>query len=166
MVPALSQAVMPCLSFPANASFDDFFLNVHEEPSDVSPAVNVIAHTEADGKKADRLQLPVDPKLLLSSNSKGPALHRHNPTHAPQKRKVCLHHASFTGRELPDCLHTLTLSTERFCVSTPATGDGEGWKKTSSVCFAVLYSRDSVHAELRYIVSLYPKLSKKFLRNI
>jgi hypothetical protein len=158
---------MPCLLFPANASYDDFFLNVHEEPSDVSTAVDVIAQTEQGGKKkADRLQLPVDPKLLLSSNSKGPAGHRHNPTHAPPRRKVCLHHASFTGRELPDCLHTLTLSTARFRVSTTATGDGEGWRKTSSVCFAVLYSRDSVHAALRYMASLFPKLSKKFLRNI
>jgi hypothetical protein len=109
----------------------------------------------------------VDPKLLLSSNSKGPAGHRHNPTHAPPRRKVCLHHASFTGRALPDCLHTLTLSTARFRVSTPATGDGEGWRKTSSVCFAaVLYSRDSVHAALRYIVSLYPKTIPNCLRNL
>jgi hypothetical protein len=30
----------------------------------------------------------VDPKLLVSSNSKGPAGHRHNPTHAPPRRKV------------------------------------------------------------------------------
>jgi hypothetical protein len=88
---------------------DDFFLNVQEEPSDVSTAVDVLAHTEAGGKKADRLQLAVDPKLLLSSNSKGPAAHRHIPTHAPQKRKVCLHHASCAWRELPDWLDTLTL---------------------------------------------------------
>ena len=163
MVPALPQAVMPCLSFPANASFDDFFLNVHEEPSDVSTAVDVIAHTEADGKKADRLQLDVDPKLLVSSKSRGPAPQRHIPTHAPQKRKVGLHHASFTGRELPDCLHTLTLSTESFCVSTASTGDGEGWRQTSSFSVAVydlLYTADSVHAEaLRYHVSLFLKFS-------
>ncbi len=94
MAPALPQAVMPCLSFPANASFDDFFLNVQEEPSDVSTVVDVIAHTEADGKKADRLQLGVDPKLLVSSKSRGPAPLHHIPTHAPPKRKVCLHHAS------------------------------------------------------------------------
>ncbi len=52
MVPALPQAVMPypSLSFPANASYDDFFLNVHEEPSDVSTAVDVIAQTEQGGK--------------------------------------------------------------------------------------------------------------------
>ena len=142
-----------------------FFRALQEEPSAVSAAVDILAQTEQSGKKkADHLKLPVDPKLLLSSNSKGPALHRHKPTHASQKRKVCLHHASFTGRELPDCLHTLTLSTARFRVSTPATGDGEGWRKTSSVCFAVLCSRDSVHAALRYHVSLFPKLSKKFLR--
>ena len=134
MVPALPQAVMPCLSFPANASFADFFLALQEEPSDVSTAVDVLAHTEEDGKKkADRLQLDVDPKLLVSSKSKGPAPPRHIPTHAPPKRKVCLRHhdASYTGRELPDYLHTLTLSTESFSVSTPSTGDGEGWRKTS-----------------------------------
>jgi hypothetical protein len=135
-----------------------FFLFVQEDPSAISTAVDVLAHTEAGGKKADRLQLDVDPKLLVSSKSRGPAPQRHIPTHAPPKRKVCLHHASYTWRELPDYLHTLTLSTESLCVSTASTGDGEGWRKTSSVCFAaVLYSRDSVHAALRYIVSLYPK---------
>ena len=138
-----------------------FFRALQEEPSAVSAAVDILAQTEQSGKKkADRLQLPVDPKLLLSSNSKGPALHRHNPTHAPQKRKVCLHHAAFTGRQLPDCLHTLTLSTESLCVSTASTGHAEGWRKTSSVCFAVLCTPDSVHAEaLRYHVSLFLKFS-------
>jgi hypothetical protein len=132
MVPAPPQAVMPCLSFPANASFADFFLAFQEEPSDVSTAVDVLAHTEEDGKKkADRLQLDVDLKLLVSSKSNvvGPAPPRHIPTHAPPRRKVCLHHAPYTGRELPDYLHTLTLSTESFCVSTASTGDGEGGGK-------------------------------------
>ncbi len=122
---------MQCLSFPANASFHDFFRNVQEEPSDVSTVVDVLAHTEAYGKKADRLQLDVDPKLLVSSKSRGPAAQRHIPTHAPPKRKVCLHHASYTGPELPDYLHTLTLSAETLCVSTASTGDGEGWRKTT-----------------------------------
>jgi hypothetical protein len=139
-----------------------FFLYVQEDPSAISTAVDVLAHTEAGGKKADRLQLDVDPKLLVSSKSRGPAPQRHIPTHAPPKRKVCLHHASYTGRELPDYLHTLTLSTESFCVSTASTGDGEGWRKTSSVCFAVLCTRDSVQAEeLRYKVYLFLKFSKK-----
>ena len=107
MAPALPQAVMPCLSFPANASFDDFFLNVHEEPSDVSTAVDVIAQTEQGGKKkADRLQHRVDPKLLVSSKCRGPTPRRHIPTHIPPKRKVCLHHASYTCHALPDYLHT------------------------------------------------------------
>ncbi len=135
-------------------------LHVQEEPSDVSTAVDVLPHTETSGKKADRLQRDVDPKLLLSSKGRGPAPQRHIPTHAPPKRKVCLHHASYTCRELPDCLHTLTLSTESLCVSTSSTGDGDGWRKTSSVCFAVLCTRDSVKAEaLRYYVSLILKFS-------
>jgi hypothetical protein len=137
-----------------------FFLNVQEEPSDVSTTVDVLPHTEADGKKADRLQLEVDPKLLVSSKSRGPAPQRHIPTHAPPKRKVCLHHASYTGRELPDYLHTLTLSTESLCVSTASTEDGEGWRKTSSVYFAVICTRDSVTAQaLRYKVYLFLKFS-------
>jgi hypothetical protein len=144
-----------------------FFLYVQEEPSAISTAVDVLAHTEAGGKKADRLQLDVDPKLLVSSKSRGPAPHRHIPTHVPQKRKVCLYHASCAWRELPDFFDTLTLSAETLCVSTASTGDGEGWRKTSSVCFAIfvlLYSADSVHAEaLRYHVSLFLKLSWKFL---
>jgi hypothetical protein len=78
--------------------------------------------TKEGGKKADRLQLEVDPKLLVSSKSRGPAPHRHIPTHAPSKRQVCLHHASYTCRALPDCLHTLTLSEESLCVSTASTG--------------------------------------------
>ncbi len=86
-----------------------FFLFVQEEPSDVSAAVDVLAHTEEGGKKADRLQQDVDPKLLVSSKSKGPAQKRHIPSLAPPKRNVCLHHASFPCSELSDYLHTLTL---------------------------------------------------------
>ena len=135
-----------------------FFLFVQEDPSAISTAVDVLAPTEAGGKQADRLQLDVDPKLLVSSKSKGPAPHRHIPSHVSHKRKVCLHHASCAWRELPDYFDTLTLSAQTLCVSTASTGDGEGWRKTSSVCFAaVLYSRDSVQAALlRYIVSLHP----------
>jgi hypothetical protein len=47
-----------------------FFLYVQEDPSAISTAVDVLAHTEAGGKKADRLQLDVDPKLLVSSKSR------------------------------------------------------------------------------------------------
>jgi hypothetical protein len=50
-----------------------FFLFVQEDPSAISTAVDVLARTEAGGKKADRLQLDVDPKLLVSSKSRGPA---------------------------------------------------------------------------------------------
>ncbi len=57
------------------------------------------------GKKADRLQLDVDPKLLVSSKSRGPAPQCHIPTHAPQKRKVCLHHASRVASCLTICTH-------------------------------------------------------------
>ena len=145
---------------PCKYMFWWFFLYVQEAPIEVSAAVDVLTNTKEGGKKADRLQLDVDPKLRVSSKSRGPAPQRHIPTHAPPKRTVCLHHASYTGRELPDYLHTLTLSTESFCFSTPSTGDGEGWRKTSSVCFAVLCTRDSVQAEaLRYHVSLFPKFS-------
>ncbi len=133
-----------------------FFLYVQEDPSAVSTEVDVVPHTEAGGKKADRLQRDVDHKLLVSSKSRGPGPQRHIPTHAPPKQKVCLHHASYTCRALPDYLHTLTLSGETLCVSTASTGDGEGWRKTSSVCFAILCTPDSVHAEaLRYHVSLF-----------
>ena len=86
--------------------------------------------------------------------------------------EVFLHHASRAWRELPDWLDTLTLSAETLCVSTASTGDGEGWRQTSSFSFAVydlLNTADSVHAEaLRYHVSLFLKLSKKskkFLRD-
>ncbi len=84
-----------------------FFLFVQEEPSDVSTAVDVLPHTETGGKKADRLQRDVDPKLLVSSKGRGPAPQHHIPTHAPPKRKVCLHHASYTCRVLPDYTYTL-----------------------------------------------------------
>ena len=72
--------------------------------------VKVPARTEPDGKDADPLQLDVDPKLLVSSKSRGPAPHRHIPTHVPQKRKVCLHHASYTCRVLPDYTYTLNIN--------------------------------------------------------
>ena len=95
--------------YPANASFESFFLYVQEDPSAISTDVDVPARTEPDGKETDPLQLDVDPKLLVSSKSRGPPPHRHFPTHVPQKRKVFLHHASCAWRELPDWLDTLTL---------------------------------------------------------
>jgi len=105
--PPLPLAVMPCPSFTADASFADFFLALQAESSDVPAAVDVLARTEEGGKKkADRLQHPVDPKLLVSSKSRGPTPRRHIPTHIPPKRKVCLHHASYTCRALPDYLHS------------------------------------------------------------
>ena len=75
----------------------------------------------------------------------------------PSGRYVCIMLHTRVVSCLTICTH-FTLSTESFCVSTASTGDGEGWRKTSSLCFAVLCTRDSVQAEaLRYIVSLYPK---------
>ncbi len=84
-----------------------FFLYVQEEPRDVSTAVDDLPHTETGGKKADRLQRDVDPKLRVSSKGRGPAPQRHIPTHAPPKRKTCLHHASYTCRVLPDYTYAL-----------------------------------------------------------
>ena len=86
----------------AYASFELFFLYSQEGPSAISTAVVVPGRTEPDGKEADPLQVDKDPKLLVSSKSRGPAPHRHFPTHVPQKRKVFLHHASCAWRELPD----------------------------------------------------------------
>jgi hypothetical protein len=136
---------------------------------DGSAAVDVNATTKEGGKKADRLRLDVDPKLLVASKSKGPPLHRQFPTHEqPKERKVCLHDAACAWRhsEVPDFFDSLTHSTESRFVSTASTGGGEGCRKTSSVYFAVLCTPDSVHAQaLRYKVSLFLKFSKKFLIN-
>ena len=94
---------------------------------DGSAAVDVDATPKEGGKKADRLQLDVDPKLLVASKSKGPPLHRQFPTQKqPKLLKVCLHVAACAWREVPDFFDTLTLSTESLCVSTASTGDGEG----------------------------------------
>jgi hypothetical protein len=136
---------------------------------DGSAAVDVDATTKEGGKKADRLQFDVDPKLLVASKSKGPPLHRQFPTqNQPKLRKVCLHDAACAWREVPDFFDSLTHSTESRFVSTASTGGGgggEGWRQTSSVYFAVLCTPDSVHAQaFRYKVSLFLKLSKKFLR--
>ena len=130
---------------------------------DGSAAVDVNATTKEGGKKADRLQLDVDPKLLVASKSKGPPLHRQFPTQKqPKLRKVCLHDAACAWREVPDFFDSLTHSTESRFVSTASTGGGEGWRKTSSVYFAVLCTRDSVKAQaLRYKVYLFLKFSKK-----
>ncbi len=98
-----------------------YFLNVQVKPSAVSAAVDVLAPTEAGRKQADPLQLDVDPKLLVSSKSRGLAPHRHIPSHVSNKLKVCLQHASRAWRELPDYFDTLTLSAEILCVSTAST---------------------------------------------
>jgi hypothetical protein len=66
---------------------------------DGSAAVDVDATTKEGGKKADRLQVDVDPQLLVASKSKGPPLHRQFPTQKPPKmRKVCLHDAACAWR--------------------------------------------------------------------
>ena len=137
---------------------------------DGSAAVDVDATTKEGGKKADRLQLAVDPKLLVTSKGKGPPLHRQFPTQKPPKPiKVCLHDAACAWREVPDLFVSLSHSTESRFVSTASTGGGEGgegWRKTSSVYFAVICTRDSVKAQaLRYKVYLFLKFSKKFLRS-
>ncbi len=61
---------MHCLLYPANASFDGFFPVRTGEPRDVSTTVDDLPHTETGGKRADRLQRDVDPKLRVSSKGK------------------------------------------------------------------------------------------------
>ena len=51
-----------------------FFLYVQEDPSAASTEVDIVPHTEAGGKKADRLQRDVDHKLLVSPKA-GVQLH-------------------------------------------------------------------------------------------
>ncbi len=129
---------------------------------DGSAAVDVDATTKKGDKKADHLQRDVDPLLLVSSKSKGPARHRQYPTQKqPKAMKVCLHDTACASREVPDLFDSLSHSTARRFVSTASTGEGgEGWSKTSSVDFAVLCTPDSVHAQaLRYKVYLFLKLS-------
>jgi hypothetical protein len=135
---------------------------------DGSAAVDVDATSKEGGKKADRLQVAVDPKLLVTSKSKGPPLRRQFPTQKQSKpNKVCLHDAACAWREVPDFFDSLSHSTESRFVSTASTGGGEGgegWRKTSSVYFAVIVicTRDSVKAQaLRYKVYLFLKFSKK-----
>jgi hypothetical protein len=137
---------------------------------DGSAAVDVDATTKKGDTKADRLQRDVDPQLLVSSKSKGPPLRRHfPPLKQPKAMKVCLHDAACAWREVPDLFDSLLHSTARRFVSTASTGEGgEGWRKTSSVDFAVICTRDSdrvctrdsVDAQaLRYKVYLFLKLS-------
>ena len=129
-------------------------------------AVDVDATTKKGDKKAGHLQRDVDPKLLVTSKSKGPPLRRQFPTQKqPKLLKVCLHDAACAWREVPDFFDSLSHSTESRFVSTASTGSGEGgegWSKTSSVHFAVICTRDSVNAQaLRYKVYLFLKFSKK-----
>ncbi len=87
-----------------------FFLNAQVDPSAISTEVVVPAGTEPDGKETDPLQKDVDPKLLVSSKSRGPPpRHHHVPTLLPTRGKVFLHHASCAWRELHDSLDSLTL---------------------------------------------------------
>ncbi len=68
----------------------------------------VPGRTEPEGKETDPLQQDEDPKLLVSSKSRGPPRTRHVPTHLPPRGRVFLNHASCAWRELPDWLDTLT----------------------------------------------------------
>ena len=129
---------------------------------DGSAAVDVDATTNKRDKRAAHLQRAVDPQLLVSSKSKGPPLRRHFPTQKqPKAMKVCLHDAACAWREVPDLFDSLSHSTARRFVSTASTGEGgEGWRKTSSVDFAVICTRDSINATaLRYQVYLFLRFS-------
>ncbi len=92
-----------------NHLLNGFFLYAQVDPSAISTAVVVPAGTEPDGKETDPLQKHVDPKLLVSSKSRGPPRHHYVPTLLPTRGKVFLHHASCAWRDLPDWLDTLTL---------------------------------------------------------
>ena len=131
---------------------------------DGSAAVDSDATTKKGGDMADHLQRDVDPQLLISSKSKGPARHRQHPTQKkPKAMKVCLHDVACASREVPDLFESLSHSTARRFVSTASTGEGgEGWRKTSSVDFTVICTRDSIKpTALRYKVFLFLRLSKK-----
>ncbi len=130
---------------------------------DGSAAVDSDATTKKGGDKADHLQRDVDPLLLVSSKSKGPPRHRQFPTQKqPKAMKVCLHDTACAWREVPDLFDSLSHSTARRFVSTASTGEGgEGWRKTSSVDFAVICTRDSIKpTPLRYKVYLFLRFSK------
>jgi hypothetical protein len=78
---------------------------------------------EAPGlEKPDPLQQEVDPKRLISSRSRNPARHHHNPTHMPAGGRVNVHHIACALCELADCVETLTLCAETHCVSSASTG--------------------------------------------
>jgi len=128
-----------------------------------SAAVDVDATPKEGGKKADLLQVAEDPKLLVTSKSKGPPLHRQFPTQKLLKmRKVFMHDAACAWREVPDLFDSLSHATARRFVSTASTGEGgEGWSKTSSVDFAVICTRDSIiyATALRYKVCLFLRFS-------
>ena len=129
---------------------------------DGSAADDVDATTKKGDKTTDHLQRDVDPQLLVSSKSKGPPPRRHFPTQKqPKAMKVCLHDAACAWREVPDLFDSLSHSTARRFVSTASTGEGgEGWRKTSSVDFAVICTRDSIDATaLRYKVYLFLRFS-------
>jgi hypothetical protein len=135
---------------------------VQEKPMDGSAAVDVDATTKKGDKKAGHLQRDVDPKLLVTSKGKGPPRHRQFPTQKqPKAMKVCLHDTACAWREVPDLFDSLSHATARRFVSTASTGEGgEGWSKTSSVDFAVIYTRDSLDATaLRCKVYLFLRFS-------
>ena len=129
---------------------------------DGSAADDVDATTKKGDKTTDHLQRAVDPQLLVSSKSKGPPRHRQFPTQKqPKAMKVCLDDTTCAWREVPDLFHSPSHPTARRFVSTSSTGEGgEGWRKTSSVDFAVICTRDSIDATaLRYNVYLFLRFS-------
>ncbi len=74
-------------------------------------------------KVADPLQRDVDPKLLVTSNGKGPKARRQYLTQKNPKAKVCvLKICSCSWGEPADSLCTPTLCAETICVSTASAG--------------------------------------------
>ncbi len=118
------------LNIPS-ASIDLLLLCSQDVPSAISTAV------EAPGlEEPDPLQEAVDPKLLVSSRSKGPPRRHHHLTHMPSGGRVDVQHIVCAWCEHADSVDTHTLCAETLCVSTASTGDGAGRRQESSFCFA------------------------------
>ncbi len=154
MEPALPQAVMQCLSYTANTSLNGFSCPYRKKQMLSLPRLTLPQQKVArrqivcSVRSIPNFFFPPRARVLLNIVTTRRTFRRSG-------RYVCI----MLHTRVVRCL-TVCTEAESLCVSTASTGAGEGWRKTSSVCFAVLWTRDSVQAPgaLRYYLALFLKI--------
>ena len=164
-VPVLPPAVMHCLSYTTKRCFDGFSCTYRRHPWMALLRLTLMPQRRRETRRQIICSVTWIPSFLFHPRARvllAIVICRNSRTHKQQKAmKVCLHDTACAWREVPDLFDSLSHSTAMRFVSTASTGEGgEGWRKTSSVDFAVICTRDSIKpTALRYKVYLFLRFS-------